>query len=113
MSIKSKTRVMGRMLRRATGLSLPVCMQIGKMVVQGKPEYEIMAKHPTIFFTRYFQCGDKCCNYPIYTLKGKTQHIITEYSFSAQNITKEYNIIMRLREPMKPVMLMGEMIVYR
>ena len=36
MSIKSKGRTYGRMIRRCTGLPLPVSMQIGKMVAQNQ-----------------------------------------------------------------------------
>lgn len=37
MSIKSKARSLGREIRKATGLSLPIAMRFGRMIAQWKP----------------------------------------------------------------------------
>lgn len=95
MSIKSKGRKIGRMIRRMTGLHLITCMHIGKMVAQGKPETDIQKKYSDIFTSHLYRCGDQCCAYTVYTLKGSKGHVSCDYSFSENALVKEYDLHQR------------------
>ena len=90
MSIKSKGRTLGRMVRRITGLPLPICMKVGKMVAQGVCHWDLPKKFPTHFQTQYWQCGDKCCGSTRYTLTGPKGSISDDWGFGERSITSEY-----------------------
>ncbi len=93
MSVKSKGRRLGRMIRRITGLPLPTCMGIGKMVAQGKDEYDIEQKFPAHFTRSMWRCGDGCCSGSKFALKGPRGTIDAEYGFGERDITYEYGFI--------------------
>jgi len=95
MSVKSKGRALGRMIRRVTGLPLPTCMRIGKLVAQCTPEFHIMQKFPGVITSR--EAGCECCSHNIYSVKGPKGTLECEYGLWEDRITKEYNITMRLR----------------
>ncbi len=96
MTIKSRGRSLGRIIRRLSGLPLPIAMKLGKMVAQEKTESEMAEKFPDFFSMRTYRCGDGCCVYPIYTLKGKRGPFDFEYSFGEGIIQKEYEISQKL-----------------
>lgn len=89
MSIKSKGRKLGRMVRRLTGLPLPIAMKIGKMVAQDKNAEDIQIKFPDILTIKQYVCGDKCCSYPIYTLTGPRDNFQANYFLNERAITTE------------------------
>lgn len=96
MSVKSKGRKLGRMLRQVTGLPLPVCMKVGKMVAQGKSEYDIERKFPETFkIGSNSSC--ECCSYPTFTMEGPKGSVEGNYYFSAACIEKEYIVTTKLR----------------
>lgn len=88
MSVKSKGRRIGRMIRRATGLSLPVAMKIGKMVAQNRDGTEIADKCSAVS-VQHFVCGDRCCSYPIFVVTGPKGNIVTDYALSEADIIKD------------------------
>lgn len=92
MSVKSKSRTLGRMIRRVTGVPLPICMGIGKMVVQCKYEGDIVEKFPEVVKREHFTCGDRCCSYEKYQIVGPKGILHADYRLSVENITKEYKL---------------------
>lgn len=89
MSIKSKGRRIGRMIRRLTGLELPIAMKIGKMISQKKLESEMVARFPGVMESYIHNCADGCCSYPVYTIKGKRYSLSLNYRLSEEKIAKE------------------------
>lgn len=104
MSIKSKGRTYGRKVRRCTGLPLPICMKIGKMVAQGASAYQFVEKFPTYFKAEGWQCGDRCCGGTRYTLTGPKGSIEGDYGFDEEDIRKEYFFVQNRKN--------GEVVVY-
>ena len=98
MSIKSKSRTLGRMIRRLTGLPLPDAMKIGKMVAQNKPEYDIKDKFPKIFDIHHDRSGQQCYSYSTYYLTGPKGTIEAEHSFNEMVIEKEFRISEALKK---------------
>lgn len=96
MSIKSKSRKIGRMIRRITGIHLTTAMKIGKMVAQNKSEYEIMAKHPDLFQIKLDRCGDGCCSWSSHILRGPKSNIESRYTFNESDIVFEYNQMVKI-----------------
>lgn len=58
MSVKSKARGLGRMIRRLTGLELPIAMKLGKKIIQGKDTSDLIPIFPDIVS---FIPGCSCC----------------------------------------------------
>jgi hypothetical protein len=94
MSVKSKGRRLGRMVRRVTGIPLPVAMSIGKRVAQGKGDYELIEKFPQYFSKESRGCT--CCG-PETTLKGPRGSIVG-YAFGEHTIVKEYDLTEKLKK---------------
>lgn len=78
------------MVRRITGLPLPICMKVGKLAAQGTYAGDFVAKLPTYFKAEGWQCGDRCCGGTRYTLTGPKGSIESDYGFHEEDITKEY-----------------------
>jgi hypothetical protein len=89
MSIKSNGRRLGRMVRRITGLPLPVAMKIGKMVAQSKSDFEMMEKFPGIVALQKHYC--ECCG-PQFILKGP-RGSMQDWVISENSIARELRII--------------------
>lgn len=56
MTRKKQARIIGKAIRKATGLKLPIAMRLGKFLSQGR-SYDI----PQEFCSIRIQCGDGCC----------------------------------------------------
>lgn len=98
MSIKSKGRRIGRMIRTITGSPFPICMKIGKMVAQGVYEADISNKFPDVFTSTRFECGDGCCSGPRYSIAGPRGSICADYLLGESAIEKEYIRTVALRK---------------
>jgi hypothetical protein len=93
MSIKSEARSLGRMIRRVTGLKLPVAMALGKMVAQDKTGDEMNKKFPAQveFKSRDTDCP--CCSSEMETtIRGPRGFIVGGYQITKATITKEFRI---------------------
>ena len=84
--IKSKGRSIGRVIRRATGIPLPIAMRIGRMIAQDRYVGDIEARFPEVLSSTVYTCGDKCCSYPKFLLKGPKGVIQTEYELTETRI---------------------------
>lgn len=92
MSIKSQGRKLGRMIRKVTGLELPIAMKLGKMVAQSKSDHEMMARFPDVVSKEKNFC--ECCG-PQTVLTGP-KGSIHDWSISERAIAKELRIRERL-----------------
>lgn len=90
MSIKSKARSCGRMLRRITGLPLPIAMKIGKCIAQGKLSSDIVRKFPEVISSTVYRCGDGCCSYPRYEVKGPKSTWECRYDMTERRLNSDY-----------------------
>lgn len=66
MSLKSKSRSLGRTIRRLTGVKLPVAMKVAKLIVRDRAydvSYDLLQAVP-------FTCGMDCCGPEGYYLVG-------------------------------------------
>ena len=88
MSIKSEGRKVGRMIRKLTGMELPIAMKIGKRIAQSKSEFDLVQEFPKNVTSRYSQCGDGCCHYSVYTLVGK-RNVSFDYGISPRDLEKK------------------------
>jgi hypothetical protein len=101
MSIKSKGRTYGRMIRRCTGLPLPISMQIGKMVAQNRNftlstfdlVTKIKEKFPEYFQATHYEQGCGCCIGMKYVLTGPKGVIKSSQSFDYDTIQEHYKKI--------------------
>lgn len=91
MSIKSRARRLGRMIRRITGIHLPTAMKIGKLVAQGR-ESSIKEKFPELCEV-LTKC--QCCG-PTFILSGKKGSIESGvYCLTENSIVKEYGFFQK------------------
>lgn len=93
MTIKSQGRKLGRMIRRLTGLPLPIAMSIGKHTARHGSAFDLIHKYPDII-TQEQVC--ECCGYET-KLTGPKGYIQAPYITSA-SIEKEYRIYERLKQ---------------
>lgn len=71
MTIKSKSRSCGRMIRSLTGMPFAIAMRLGRMIVQKRLDYDIRVKFPDHFKCEVTNCGDGCCSYLDFVLIGE------------------------------------------
>lgn len=60
MTAKKRRMKLGKVIRRETGLPLPVCMTAAKMIDRDKGE-ELQWTAATEEFVQSIKCGDGCC----------------------------------------------------
>ncbi len=90
-TVKKRARNRGKVIRRETGLPLPVCMRAAKLIERGRgcdiiygilnTETNVRAFAPIfegVVKANYFSCGAECCGSNGYKLKGPRG----EYVFS-------------------------------
>lgn len=66
MSLKSKTRSLGRIIREKTGVKLPIAMRVAHLIVRDRAwdiPSELLTAIP-------FWCGWDCCGNEYYALVG-------------------------------------------
>lgn len=73
MTAKKRRKILGKRIREATGLSLPVCMRAAKLIDRGDAMDIIYGK--SLLFsglaqTSFFSCGPDCCGPSGYKLVG-------------------------------------------
>lgn len=88
MSIKSEGRTIGRLIRKLTGLSLPIAQKLGRGIAQGKTT-ELESKFSNSFKIRREVCENKCCAYSIFTVIGPNNHVECEYYISVEKLSQE------------------------
>lgn len=83
MSIKSKGRKLGRLIRRLTGIKFPIAMKIGKMIAQDKSGQEMVKSFPQHLEFVSAQHGDCLCCSGLYDIrvKGPKGSVIGEGSY--------------------------------
>lgn len=91
MSIKSQARKIGRMVRKVTGIKLPVAMKMGKLIAQGK-EFDLVNKFPE-FVSKQTEFCD-CCG-PQTVLRGPRGSVIG-WVISESTLGREIRINERL-----------------
>lgn len=88
MTIKSKSRQVGRMIRQMTGLCLPVAQKLGKAIVQEKTTSDILTKFPMV---KKRESGCDCCGTDIFTIEGPKGALQTEGLYlRVEYIEKEF-----------------------
>jgi hypothetical protein len=65
-TLKAQGRTLGKLIRKETGLALPLAMRAAKLIVRGR-EWDISSE---LRFPRYFGCGPECCGFEGWVLRG-------------------------------------------
>ena len=65
-TLKAQGRTLGKLIRRETGLPLPIAMRAAKLIVRGR-QWDISDE---IRLPRWFGCGPDCCGFAGYKLVG-------------------------------------------
>lgn len=65
-TFKSQGRKLGKLIRKETGLPLPIAMRAAKLIVRGRV-WDIVSEHRV---PRFFDCGPDCCGFKGYVLSG-------------------------------------------
>jgi hypothetical protein len=69
MTLKRKRVLLGKKIRKATGLLLPIAMRMGKLILRGTG-YEIRNLYPSLVKLNMFPCGVECCGSNGYKIVG-------------------------------------------
>lgn len=93
MSIKSKGRKIGRMVRKVTGIKLPTAMKIGKLIAQDR-EFELTDKFPEFCSKQKEFC--ECCG-PRTVLKGP-RGSVADWCITESVLAREIRILEKISQ---------------